>query len=312
VFPGNHRRILAALMLIAAPAGVASEERGATVAPQCQHELVYESYGGLILISVTIRDSPPMDFVLDSGATQSGITDPQLAQALGVEVREAGLARGIGSGAIRVLVAADIEADGVELLRVPLVVHDIGVSLAENAGRDIHGFLGAELFERYVVEIDPATRRVLLHDPEVFTYQGGGMVVSLDIEDRRPVVEASVTVETGKKPVPVRLLVDTGSSRNLSLITGSRRRLKPPATTTPSASFGVVGRATVMVAPVAVFELGRVISEGLETSWMGAFQVPAVRNIPKLNGILGNGLLGRLHAIFDYRGGRLILEPAAS
>jgi hypothetical protein len=311
VFPGIHRRTLAALVLIAAPAAVASPEGTVTATPPCQHELVYEAYGGLILVAVTIGDSPPMDFVLDSGATQSGITDTALAQALGLEVREAGLARGIGSGATRVLVAADvgIAADGFEILRVPLVVHDIGVSLAESAGRDIYGFLGAELFERYVVEIEPASRRLLLHDPETFTYQGRGIVLSLDVEDQRPVVEASVTVETGKKPVTVRLLVDTGSSRNLTLISGSRRQLKPPKEKTPSASFGVVGRTTVMVAPVARLELGKVVSEGLETSWMGSFQVPAVRKIPKLNGILGNGLLGNLHAIFDYRGGRLILEP---
>jgi hypothetical protein len=41
---------------------------------------------------------------------------------------------------------------------------------------------------------------------------------------------------------------------------------------------------------------------------MEPFRVPAVRNIPKLNGIIGNPLLSRYHVFFDYRRGRLILE----
>lgn len=305
--------LVLAAVLIARPASelAAIELLPAAPAPACTLELVYEPFAGLILVAVTIGGSPPMDFVLDSGATQSAITDPYLARAVGLELRAVGLARGIGSGATQVMIADDaiIRADGVELLHVPLVVHDIGLSLAETAGRDIHGFLGSELFERYVVEIDPANRRLLLHDPEGYRYERGGVALPLEIEDRRPVVQGSVTVKAGDKPVPVRLMVDTGSSRSLTLISRSRRRLKPPAEQTPSDSFGVVGQTTVMVAPVARFELGVVVSEGLETSWMDSYQVPAVRNITDLNGILGNGLLSRLRTVFDYRGNRLVVEP---
>lgn len=311
VRPGAVPALVAALIASPVPELAAIELLPVAPAPACTLELVYEPFAGLILVAVTIGGSPPMDFVLDSGATQSAITDPYLARAVGLELRDVGLARGIGSGATHVMIADDaiIRADGVELLHVPLVVHDIGVRLAETAGRDIHGFLGSELFERYVVEIDPANRRLLLHDPEGYRYERGGVALPLEIEDRRPVVQGSVTVRAGDKPVPVRLMVDTGSSRSLTLISRSRRRLKPPPGQTPSDSFGVVGPTTVMVGPVARFELGVVVSEGLETSWMDSYQVPAVRNITDLNGILGNGLLSRLRTVFDYRGNRLVVEP---
>jgi len=283
--------------------------------PGCVHELRYEPFAGLILVSVTIAESPRLDFVLDSGATQSAITDPYLAAALGLEVHEAGLARGMGSGATRVLIADKIciRGDGLEFLRASLVVHDIGGRLAAMAGRDIDGFLGADLFERYVVEIDPAGRRLLLHDPATFVYSGGGEILPLEVVDRRPVVEGRVVVEAGKKPVPVRLVVDTGSSRYLTLITRSRRQLKPPAERTLGASVGVVGDTLVVVAPVDRLELGSLAAQRVETAWMEAFRIPAVRNIPKLNGIIGNPLLSRYHVFFDYRHGRLILErPSGS
>ena len=292
------------------PAAIGAFEEDGAAAASCVHELVYDPFAGLIMVSVTVAESPPLDFILDSGATQSAITDPYLANALGLEVAEVGLARGIGSGATRVLIAEDIciRGDGQELLRAPLVVHDIGGRLAAMAGRDIDGFLGAELFERYVVELDPVIRRLLLHDPETFIYSGQGEVLPLEVVDRRPVVEARVVIEAGKKPVPVRLVIDTGSSRYLTLITKSRRQLKPPAERTLGASVGVVGDTLVIVAPVDRLEIGSLLMQKVETAWMEPFRIPAVRNIPKLNGIVGNPLLSRYHVFFDYHRGRLILE----
>jgi hypothetical protein len=307
--------VIATVLAAGSPSAVgAFEKANAGSVASCVHELVYDPFAGLIMVSVTVAESPPLNFILDSGATQSAITDPYLANALGLEVSEAGLARGMGSGATRVLIAEDIciRGDGQEILHAPLVVHDIGGRLAAMAGRDIDGFLGAELFDRYVVEIDPAQRRLLLHNPDTFVYNGGGQILPLEVVDRRPVVEARVVVEAGKKPVPVRLVVDTGSSRYLTLITKSRRQLKPPAERTLGASVGVVGDTLVLVAPVDRLELGSLVMQKVETAWMEPFRIPAVRNIPKLNGIIGNPLLSRYHVFFDYRHGRLIVENPTS
>ena len=287
------------------------DSEGDAPPPSCIHETVYEHFAGLILVSVTIAGSPPLDFVVDTGATTSSVTDPLLAWALGLEVKDPGLARGIGSGATRVAVARDtcIRIDGVEVLRTPLVVHDIGTRLAETAGREIHGFLGADLFERFVVEIDPVSRRLLLHDPETFDYRGPGYEVPLEVVDGRPVVRGSVVVNEGGKEVPVRLVADTGSGRFLTLITKSRRHLKPPVEQREGASIGVVGDSTVVVALTKRLQLGSIVARNIETAWLEPFGVPAVRNIENLHGILGNQLLNSFRALYDYRGSRLILEP---
>lgn len=303
---------LAAILLVGvAPTVAGFEEDDQPNPPSCVHELVYESFAGLVLVSVTVANSPPLDFILDSGATSSSLTDPWLAWAIGLEVKQTGIARGVGSGAARVTVAEDtcIRIDGVEVLRSSLVIHDIGTRLAATAGREIHGFLGAELFERFVVEIDPVGSRLLLHDPQTFVYRGPGYELPLEVVDRRPVVRGTVVVKEGGKEVPVRLVADTGSGRYLALITKSRRHLKPPAQHRFGASIGVVGDSTVVVALTQRLQLGSIVTSGVETAWLEAFGIPAVRNIENLNGIIGNRLLSRFRSFFDYRGGRLILEP---
>ena len=303
--------VAATLIMGMALFGAGFGGEGEAFPPSCVHETFYEPFAGLVLVSVTIAGSPHLDFVLDSGATSSSVTDPLLAWALGLEIKQTGLARGVGSGATRVTVAKDtcIRIDGVEVLRTPLVVHDIGTRLAATAGREIHGFLGAGLFERYVVEINPIGNRLLLHDPETFEYRGAGFEVPIEVVDRRPVVRGTVVVKEGGKEVPVRLVADTGSGRFLALITKSRRHLKPPADQRVGASVGVVGDSTVVVAMVRQLQLGSIVARDIETAWMEAFGLPAVRNIENLNGILGNQMLSRFRAFYDYRGGRIILEP---
>ena len=68
-------------------------------------------------------------------------------------------------------------------------------------------------------------------EEDTFTYEGGGVALPIEIVDRRPVIDAVVTVEGGKKPTDVRLMIDSGSARFLTLVIGSKRRLKVPADT---------------------------------------------------------------------------------
>lgn len=260
---------------------------------------------------MSIGDSLPLTFILDTGATQSSLTDPLLAAFLGINIQEAGLARGMGAGAtwVRITEEVSIRDSGWPILDTSLVVHDIGSQLTAQARRPIDGFIGWEFFDRYVVELDPAGWRLLLHDPDTFVYEGEGQVLPMEIIGRRPLVTASVIVEEGKKSVPVKLIVDTGSNRHLSLISRSRRRLKPPADLVEDNSMGVTGDFSVVVGRTARFEMGPIDRTDVETTWVEPYRIPAARNIDDLNGVIGNPLLAGYRVFFDYRGGRLILEP---
>jgi hypothetical protein len=277
----------------------------------CTLEVVYDSFSGLILVPVTIDGSPPLDFILDSGASRSAITDPFLAEALGLEFSSAGLARGAGAGAteVRITDEVSIASQGFEILRTRLVVHDIGGLIAGISGRDLDGFVGSEVFRDYVVEVDPGSRRLVFHDPQIFVYRGGGLSMPLEMVSGRPVVEARLVIQEGRKPMPVRLLVDSGSNRMLTLISGSKRRLRPSGATSRQETVGVTGSVSVEIGPIHSIDIGGLLVRRIDVAWMEEFRVASTRSIPGLNGIVGNGLLSRFRTFFDSRGGRLILEP---
>ena len=98
------KKTLAAALAIAAlaaapePFGLASADEPDAGRLSCTHELSFEPFAGIMLTPVTIAGSPPLNFIIDSGASMSAINDPLLAQRLGLGIREGGLARGLGSG----------------------------------------------------------------------------------------------------------------------------------------------------------------------------------------------------------------------
>lgn len=268
-----------------------------------------ESFRGLIVVPVRVGHSPPLDFVIDSGSDVSSLNDVHLAAALDLDGRFIGWTRGLGNERVPVLNVRDVvlRAGGVDLFTSDLLVHHVPALHEENLGRDLHGLLGSELFERFVVEIHPAGRSVVLHDPETFVYRGPGHVIPLIVDQRRPFVEARVTTDRGKR-ARIRLLVDTGMESTLMLIRSSHRKLRVPEDSREISARGVGGTTDAHIGVVEKVEIGSLTLGPSPATFMHRNSIPVVRDLPDLNGLVGNGLLGRFRTFVDYRRQRLILE----
>ena len=302
--------VLAGICVVGWCASVFSQTvESETDQPPCIHELVYESAFGVSLIEVEVAGSQPLTFLVDTGATQSAFNDTLMAESIGLEAASSGLARGLGAGAKPIVITneAAVSHRGVELLRTDFAIHDIGPMLMRRSGRSIDGIIGYALFNRYVVEFEPLSGRLRLHDPETFSYDGDGWVLPMEIEDKRPTIEARVVV-SGDRVIPVKLMVDTGSSRALSLLIGSKRRLNPPADTITSSGIGVTGEVAVQIGRIERLEISTITLSQAETAWVEPYRISAARNIEDLNGILGNRFLSMFRVFFDYNKGQLILE----
>ncbi len=295
-------------MLAAAAINFALTTPSTETAPE-PRSLPLKPFRGLATVPIQIGDSQPLDFVIDSGSEHTSLNDTDLAKALGLHTRQAGLGRGMGGTKLQVLIAPDVAIrsfDG-ELFRTDLAVHHLSSLLADQSGRDLHGLLGSSLFERYVVEINPALGTVLLHDPSRFSYNGSGHVIPLIIDQRRPFVKARVTTAQGKS-VRVRLMVDTGSETHLALILGSHRHLKVPEQHLQVTALGVGGEVEAFVGPVSSLEMESPTLGRTPATFFASHSVPAAQSIRKFNGLVGNGLLGQYRMILDYHRKQLVLE----
>jgi hypothetical protein len=273
------------------------------------HELPLRSFRGLATVPVQIGDSRPLNFVIDSGSEHTALNDAELVEQLNLHTRYAGSGTGMGGAQLRVLIAPDVAIRSAEseLFRTDLVVHHLSSLKNHEMGRHFHGLLGSDLFERYVVDINPAAGTIQLHDPDHWSYDGPGHTIPLIMESRRAFIKAKVITAKGRT-AKVRLMVDTGSENHLALILGSHRNLEVPKNHAKVTALGLGGEVTVLVGPVKSFKAGSLVLGRTPAAFFHPDSMPSARNISNFDGLIGNGILAQYRTILDYHRKMLILE----
>jgi PDZ domain len=182
--------------------------------------------------------------------------------------------------------------------------------LSQYFGRTLDGIIGYEFFQQLVVEVDYAKQVLRLYQPKNYKYQGIGQRVPLQIENRRPYIEAMVQ-PYGYGAIAASLMVDLGSNGALSVTAGCGRDqalraaapklLRRQATTIHGAQQIYLGRIQVLnlaqfhiKTPLTIFETRSTNSRA---------------ECDRITGKIGIQVLRQFRVIFDYPQQQLILEP---
>jgi hypothetical protein len=268
----------AALLSVILLASVSS--RPLTVVP-------YHVEDELIFLAVRVNGSGPRTFVLDSGARHS-IVDSTAAVALELGALSQDSTRGAGRGTVgrQHLAPLDLKVGEVRYH----VADPWAIDLWHAGIRHVDGLVGADLFERFVVRIDPERRMLELYQPEALP-PGSGTPIPLTLEDDRLYVDMRLTLSNGISEVH-RLRVDTGSSDAASddLIRRSPVRHK---------ALQGVGLGLSYVDDSGVFETVAIGPYQIHHSWGASNDHPAV----------GMEILRRFTMTFDVPHRRLYLLP---
>jgi hypothetical protein len=167
----------------------------------------------LLFVSVSIDGKGPFWFAVDTGAHHT-VIDATVVKATGLEINGSGTVRGTGQG--------DVPTQKVPGFRMkigkatvpvaePLVIDLSGVPIP----KWVHGLVGAELFEAYVVEMDCSRNLFRLFDPASYSPQPGFQALPFVVENHRMYVDATIEVSAGQT-VSHRLRVDTGSEDSVA------------------------------------------------------------------------------------------------
>jgi hypothetical protein len=274
--------------------------------------LPFHDRDGWIVVPARVGDAPPIDFVIDTGASMLAVLTSPRTAALGFDV----------SGAKRLGGADDLAAPtaaaqrGLDIDFGPLTLLDqtvLAIPLDSLKCRDrvpdppFQGVIGHELFDRYVVEVNYDRGEVVLHDPEHWQYRGAGQVVPADIEGRQPFVQGHVTAPDGSR-YPARLHVDSGAGLDLTLFPQTSEAIKVPS--------GGERGSGCFVGGLAEYQRGSEVALDFGAAH-AAQRTPVQYSLGReviddgQNGRLGARFLRRYNVIFDYARERMILEPRA-
>jgi Aspartyl protease/PDZ domain len=266
----------------------------------------FELRDGMIVVDVSIGGSPPLPFVLDSGAFN--VLTPAVAARLHLHSEGSVTVDGVGNQQVNAHMAMvpSYRVGRALLLDQRFAVLPLPDAVIEDGqGPAIAGLIGYELFRRFVVRVDYEHHELTLWSPAAGSRSIAGAKLPLIFNGR----DCFITAAVDGKPGLFR--VDTGDDGSLTLFGQFYLDHRPPLELPGLNSFqdGVGGSVATLLTriqslAIGPFTLQRPLTQ-LHFARAGAF---ASANIA---GNLGVQILRNFVLTFDYPDQALYLSKSA-
>jgi hypothetical protein len=266
----------------------------------------------LIYIQASLNGSPPLWVILDTGSSFT-VIDESVLKMLGLQFLGEGNAYGPGQGSAQKFAFANhttLMFAGENLANQTVATLPLKW-FSRELGRSVDGFLGSNIFQNYVVEIDYANQVLRLHDPATYSYSGSGQRLPLQfVWDNIPSVRAEVVAQDGTTITGV-FLVDSGATTAIWLskafsdahpeLISAQETIEVPNVV------AVGGELSARLGRVQAVRLGGFLVSMPLTQF--SQNTSGIFAAPNLAGTIGAQTLRRFTVIFDYAHREMILEP---
>ncbi len=275
----------------------------------------FQYVNGFIVLELRFQQLLPLRFILDTGAENSILFKKEYAELLGLEyVKTIKLVGSDLSREMRAMVTQGVllQLQGMPPTRQNLIVLDEDfLQVEEIVGMKIDGLIGCAFFSGKALKIDFKKQELT-----VFTARGlknekfkNYTPLTIDIIQRKPYIQASVSVQPGR-PVPVHLLLDTGAALSCLIHANTDTLLQPGDNLIPgSLGKGLGGDIEGFTGLLRQLRFGEFAYENMITSFQNLASSPIARDKIVRNGILGTLLLERFTLVIDWQKNTLWLKP---
>jgi hypothetical protein len=263
-----------------------------------------------VIVPAQVTEPGVAFLLLDSGANMT-VLDLSAARRLGITVGGTTQISGYGEEVLEGGVAElAIGVPGSVSYRLYRPVADFA-GLDAAFGRRFEGVLGADFFGRFVIEIDYADERVILHDPRRYRPHPEDVRVALEIDGGRPHARGRVLLPDGRE-IPGRFIIDTGDRSGVTLNSPFVRThavLEAMPATTGIRSAGTGGWSEDREGRLRGLRLGNfTLDAPLATLSLAEAGLATSDDVA---GHVGGEVLRRFTVTFDYRNRALYLRPNA-
>ncbi len=255
--------------------------------------------GGVIFLKAKVNNYPDsLNFVLDTGSGGISLDSSTVAEFKIPVVESGKTIKGIGGiRKVSFLYNAVLKLPGLEVDRLNFHVNDYSL-LTSVYGIKIDGIIGYSFFSKFIVNINYDSLLIKVFSIGEYKYPSGGhilnpMFTALPIQTMR---------FTDKKKFYNRFYLDTGAGLNFLLseqyVVDSnvlKKRKKEPLLTQAE---GVGGRTNMRITIVDEVKLGPYRFRKVPTYLFK--DENNITNYPYLGGLIGNDLLRRFNATFNY------------
>ncbi len=278
---------------------------------QNYQKIKFQLINNLIIVPVEVNGSK-LSFVLDSGVNKPilfNLTDQDSLQINNVSEITI---RGLGEG--EPIKALSSKGNTFQLKNIKnkdqllYVIMDKSLNFSTSLGIPVHGIIGYDLFRDFVVDINYATKTIKFHNQDTYVYKDDKKreTLPLSIIRGKAYVNANVFIEDADN-LPVRLLVDTGSSDAIWLLENDHIGI-PDQNYEDFLGKGLSGDIFGRRTKVNSIRLGSFALRDAKAAFPDKESFGSVKNLGNRNGSVGGEVLKRFNIVFDYGNQKITLK----
>ena len=267
----------------------------------------------LIVLPVEIN-GVKLSFLLDTGVSKPILFNITNTDSLQINNVETIFLRGLGGGEsvqalksynnfLKIGKAININQD-------VYVVFDQNINFTPKLGVPVHGIIGYDVFKNFIVEINYKSKYLKLHKKETYKYKDCKKCETMNLSffNNKPYIDAEV--QLGDNEIPVKLLIDTGSSDALWLFEDEALGI----TTNHYNYFndflgrGLSGNVNGLRSKINSFNLKGFELKDANVAFPDSTSISYARRHPGRNGSLCGEILKRFNLIIDYGNSKITLK----
>jgi hypothetical protein len=309
-------RIFYTIAIIILFAGNALAQKFEFSGKRKRENLTFRMIKNQMVIQLHINGKGPFNFILDTGVGLVLITDPKLIDTVSLQNLRSIYITGFGEGEI---ISAFI-APSVDLQIGNTIAKDIPVAILEKdifelsnyVGMPIHGLIGYEFFQSFVVKLNFSTSTITVFQPEKAYIPRKGSRIPLSIEERKPYINTTIQLNSGKK-LPVKLIIDTGAGHPVSLETIDGVPIElPDERIRGNLGVGLTGPIDGYIGRISSLHLGKYTLNNVIAAFPDYEDAASRVFSINRNGNMGLEIIKRFNVVFDYNRASIYLKPLST
>ena len=299
-------RVLLIILFFCASEFSFSQEKFIVQNKKHSDKIKFKLINNLIIIPVEVN-GVPLSFLLDTGVTKPIIFNfLNVSDTLRIKNTEKIFLRGLGEGesveALKSVNNVVKIGDAIKLNQDLYAIYDSNLNFAPRLGFPVHGIIGYDLFKDLVVEINYSNRFIRLSEPHSYTYKTCNKCERFNLEffSNKPYINGEIRID--KKNIPVKLLIDSGSSDALWLFEDKSLGIKSSNKYFDDfLGHGLSGSVYGKRSKLKVFTLKRFELKNANVAYPDSTHVAHARRFKGRNGSLAGNILKRFNVIIDYK-----------
>ncbi|WP_308990552.1 aspartyl protease family protein [Mariniflexile litorale] len=276
----------------------------------------FKLINNLIIIPVEIN-GVTLSFLLDTGVSKPIIFNfLNVSDTLKIKNTETIFLRGLGDGeSVEALKSSNNIlriGDAIKLKQDIFAIFDVNLNLAPKLGFPVHGIIGNDIFNDFIVEINYSKNYLRLTEPEAYHYKKCRKCETLNLEfyNNKPYINVEVTIDD--KKIPVKLLIDSGGSDGLWLFENDSLGIKSGNTFfNDFLGHGLSGSVYGKRSKIDVLSLKSFVLENANVAYPDNASILFALKHKDRNGSLAGNVLKRFNVILDYQKATIRLKKNA-